>query len=105
MLKTAPQAETTGGCGRGRGTTRPALAARVRLGSIRAHRVRIGRGGDGSPRAPPPPPPSPPGGRGRLQNLPGRAPTGLPGGGLPGPPTPPPRTPPEAPAPPPRPPR
>jgi len=40
----------------GDGTTRHALAARVRLGSIRAHRVRMGRGGNGSRRALPHPP-------------------------------------------------
>ena len=43
-------AEPTGVCDRGRGTTRHASAAQLRLGSIRARLVRSHRRGNGSPR-------------------------------------------------------
>ncbi len=56
MLRPRRKRRRRAGAVGGAGTTRQALAARLRLGSIRAHRVRIGRGGNGSRRPLPHPP-------------------------------------------------
>src|SRR5881397_1819321 len=70
MLRLRCRRRRRAGAVGGGGTTRFALAARLRLGSIRADRVRIGRGGNGS-RRPLRTRPSPPVERDRQQNFAG----------------------------------